>query len=86
MGKCVRFGTRLGDAVGLWVLTGGRGEWLDDVEVDRSGMLPGHAVRFALGLYDVAAWGRSLVDDDSGDVFILCWGQEQHFLTCVYLL
>ena len=26
-------------------------------------MLPGPAIMFALGLYDVAAWGRSLLND-----------------------
>ena len=35
-------------------------------------MLPGPAIAFALGLYVVAAQGRSSVDDGSGDVLILC--------------
>ena len=51
--------------------------------MDGSDVFPGSVVTFALGLYDVAAWGRSLVDDGSGDVLILCWGQEQHFLAWV---
>ena len=79
-----------GQGLGMWlgcgVLTAEVRGVMVDVKVDRSGVLPGPAVTFALGLYDIAAWGRSLVDDGSGDVFILCWGQEQHFLTCVYLL
>ena len=46
---------------------------MKDVEVDRSGVLPVPVVTFVLGLYDVAVWGGSLVDDGSGDVFVLCW-------------
>ena len=38
------------------------------------------AVLFALGLYNVAAQHGSSVDDGPGDVFILNWGLEEHFL------
>ena len=37
-----------------------------------SDMLPGPVVTFALGLCGVAAWGRSLVDYGSWNIFILC--------------
>ena len=39
-------------------------------------MLPGPAVSFALDLYVVTAQGRSSVSAGSGDVLILCVGQE----------
>ena len=46
-------------------------------------MLSGPAIVFTLGLYVVAAWSRSSVDNGSGDVLILCWGQEQYLLAWV---
>ena len=46
-------------------------------------MLPGPAITFALGLYIVAVWDRSFVSDGTGDVFVLCWGQEQYLLAWV---
>ena len=51
-----------------------------DVEVDRPGMLPGPAVTFGLGLYDVAVWNSSFDANGAGDVLIFCWRQEQHFM------
>ena len=53
---------------------------MDNVEVDGSGMLPGPVVTFVLGLYNAILWSESLVDNGAGDLFIFCWGQEQHFL------
>ena len=46
-------------------------------------MLPGPAVSLALGLYVIAAQGRSSVDNGSGDVLTLYWGQEQYLLAWV---
>ena len=45
-------------------------------------MFPYSAVPFALGLYNVAAWHSSSVDDGPRDVLILDWGLEKHFLPC----
>ena len=74
----------IGDVAGLWGFN--CRQWrglLEDVEVDRSGVLPGPVVMFAFGLYDVAVWDGSLVSDGPEDVLILCWGQEQHFMAQV---
>ena len=67
----------LGDAAGLGSL-GFRLGKSADVKVYWPDVLPGPAVAFALGLYDVNVWGRSLVSYGSGDVLILCWGEEQY--------
>ena len=39
-----------------------------------SDVLPGPVILLALGLYVVTVWGRSSVDDGSGNVLILYWG------------
>ena len=68
---------RLGDATELWDfgcslkgLFWDISDW--DVEVDRPYMLPGPTIAFALGLFDVAAWCSSLVNNGPRDVFIFC--------------
>ena len=66
LGKCFRLLVRLGDVAGLWGSNCRlQGELLEDIEVDRSDVLPGPVVIFAIGLYAVAAHGRSLVSDGS---------------------
>ena len=54
------------------------GNW--EVKVDRPYMLPGSAIVFALGLYDVSVQHSSLVNNGPWDVFIFCPRPEQHFL------
>ena len=49
-------------------------------------MLPGPAIAFALGLYDVAAWGGGLVNFGSRDVVLHCWREEQYLLAWAELL
>ena len=76
---------RLGDAAGLRGLGFRLGKSVD-VKVYWPDVLPGPAIVFALGLYDVAAQGGSLVDYESGDVLILCWGEKQYLLAWVEML
>ena len=54
----------------------------------RSYELSGPAIVFTLGLYVATLQGRSSVGDGSGDVLILCWGEEQYLLgwVCKLLL
>ena len=79
---CYGWGSVLscGWGLGMWLSFGastvGWEGLLEDVEVDGSGMLPDPVVMFTCGLYDVTAWGRSLVDDCSRHVFIFCWRQN----------
>ena len=44
-----------------------------DVEVNGSGMSPGSAIVFAMGLYAVTAQGGSFFDSGARYVFICCW-------------
>ena len=48
--------------------------------MDRPYVFPGSLVLLALGLYDVAAWLSSLVDNSPWDVLNICGGSEHHFL------
>ena len=48
--------------------------------MDGPGMLSCPVLLFALGLYVVTAWGRSLENYGAWDVLIFSGGQEQHFL------
>ena len=75
MGKCSTCAGRYGDVAGPRSL-GFRLRKSVDVKVYWSDVLPDLAIVFALDLYDVAVWGGSLVNYDSGDVFLLCFGGE----------
>ena len=43
-------------------------------------MFPHSAVPFALGLYDIAVWHSSSLDDGPRDILVLDGGTEKHFL------
>ena len=49
-------------------------------------MFPNSVIAFALGLYYVAVWGRSLVNYGSEDVLILSWGKEQYLFAWAEVL
>ena len=43
-------------------------------------MFPGSLVPLALGLFVVAVWHGSLVDDGPRDIFTIYWGPEEYLL------